>query len=61
VVASSIRPGLLRAPVTTTQIAPTILTLLGLDPSKLQAVQVEGTQALPVNPAPHYEKEENRH
>jgi len=34
--------------VETTQIAPTILKLLGLDPSALQAVRLEGTQALPV-------------
>jgi arylsulfatase A-like enzyme len=34
-------------PVETTQIAPTILRLLGLDPNALQAVQVEHTQALP--------------
>ena len=40
-------PGLLRAPVTTSQIAPTVLTLLGLDPSKLQAVKLEGTKVLP--------------
>lgn len=33
--------------VTTTQIAPTILRALGLDPSKLQAVQKEGTTVLP--------------
>ena len=33
--------------VETTQIAPTILKTLGLDPSKLQAVQIEGTKALP--------------
>ncbi len=33
--------------VETTQIAPTILKTLGLDPNKLQAVQIEGTQALP--------------
>jgi hypothetical protein len=31
----------------TTQVAPTILQLLGLDPSSLQAVQREGTQVLP--------------
>ena len=35
------------ASVSTTQIAPTILKALGLDPSKLQAVQKEGTKALP--------------
>jgi hypothetical protein len=34
-------------PVETTQIAPTILTLLGLDPAELQAVQIEHTQVLP--------------
>jgi hypothetical protein len=33
--------------VETTQIAPTIMRLLGLDPSALQAVQLEGTQVLP--------------
>jgi hypothetical protein len=33
--------------VETTQVAPTILQLLGLDPSSLQAVQEEGTQVLP--------------
>ncbi|GAB3146872.1 alkaline phosphatase family protein [Amycolatopsis stemonae] len=35
------------APVATTQIAPTILRLLGLDPRALQAVQEEGTRVLP--------------
>ncbi|MBV8430515.1 MAG: alkaline phosphatase family protein, partial [Solirubrobacterales bacterium] len=33
--------------VETTQVAPTILRLLGLDPDALQAVQIEGTQVLP--------------
>jgi Type I phosphodiesterase / nucleotide pyrophosphatase len=33
--------------VETTQIAPTILTLLGLDPFDLQAVQIEHTEVLP--------------
>ena len=47
VVHSSIAHGQLRAPVTTTQIAPTILVLLGLDPGKLKAVQIEGTAVLP--------------
>jgi len=36
------------SPVETTQIAPTILQLLGLDPNALQAVQVEHTAVLPV-------------
>ncbi|GAA1447096.1 hypothetical protein [Leifsonia poae] len=35
------------APVETTQVAPTILAALGLDPSSLTAVQKEGTQVLP--------------
>jgi hypothetical protein len=33
--------------VETTQVAPTILDLLGLDPNALEAVQEEGTQVLP--------------
>jgi arylsulfatase A-like enzyme len=33
--------------VETTQIAPTILKVLGLDPRNLDAVRKEGTQALP--------------
>ena len=36
------------APVETTQVAPTILQLLGLDPNQLQAVQIEHTDALPI-------------
>jgi Type I phosphodiesterase / nucleotide pyrophosphatase len=43
----AVEPGTFRPWVETTQIAPTILTLLGLDPNALQAVQIEGTQALP--------------
>jgi hypothetical protein len=35
------------SPVETTQIAPTILQLLGLNPQQLQAVHAEGTQVLP--------------
>ncbi|HKD66647.1 MAG TPA: hypothetical protein VKB84_07375 [Candidatus Binataceae bacterium] len=34
-------------PVETTQVAPTILWALGLDPTDLQSVQLEGTQVLP--------------
>ncbi|MCU1286748.1 MAG: type phosphodiesterase/nucleotide pyrophosphatase [Acidobacteriales bacterium] len=41
------RPQEVRTAVTTTQIAPTILSLLGLDPNKLKAVQIEKTQTLP--------------
>jgi hypothetical protein len=51
VVVPTATPGVVRAAVTTTQIAPTILTLLGLDPSKLQAVQKEGVQVLPGVPS----------
>lgn len=35
------------APVETTQVAPTILSVLGLDPASLTAVQKEGTRVLP--------------
>ena len=35
------------APVDTAQVAPTILTLLGLDPDALTAVTTEGTRTLP--------------
>jgi arylsulfatase A-like enzyme len=38
----------LTEPVRTAQIAPTILTLLGLDPDALQAVRLEGTRPLPL-------------
>jgi len=34
-------------PVTNTQVAPTILTALGLDPMALQSVKAEGTKVLP--------------
>jgi hypothetical protein len=34
--------------VEVTRIAPTILSLLGLDPNSLQAVRIEHTRALPV-------------
>ena len=58
------RPGLsaqtIKSPVTTAQLAPTILQMLGLNPFLLQAVQIERTTALPgfdaaqlaVNPIP---------
>ena len=35
--------------VETTQIAPTILRLLGLNPNDLEAVQIEHTTALPLD------------
>jgi hypothetical protein len=43
----AVAPGSYHPWVETTQIAPTILDLLGLDPSALEAVQIEGTQVLP--------------
>ena len=52
VVAPRLLPGLrggrvIGTPVETTQIAPTILALLGLNPDQLQAVQIEHTRVLP--------------
>jgi hypothetical protein len=43
----AVEPGVYGRWVETTQIAPTILDLLGLDPTALEAVQIEGTRALP--------------
>jgi hypothetical protein len=43
---NAIKPGIIRAAVTTTQIAPTILELLNLDPNALQAVQLENVGVL---------------
>jgi hypothetical protein len=47
VYAPGVRAGTSDQWVETTQVAPTILRLLGLDPGALQAVQREGTQVLP--------------
>ena len=41
-----ISPGIIRAAVTTTQIEPTILELLNLDPNALQAVRFENLGVL---------------
>ena len=43
----AVRPGSSDKWVETTQIAPTVLRLLGLNPNALEAVQEEGTQVLP--------------
>ena len=43
----TVRHSTVGAWVETTQVAPTILRLLGLNPEALQAVQIEGTQVLP--------------
>ena len=38
---------MIKGAVLTTQIAPTVLKALGLDPNELQAVQIEHTEVLP--------------
>lgn len=43
----SLQPKTIYAPVSTAQVAPTILDVLGINPSKLDAVRSEGTAALP--------------
>jgi hypothetical protein len=43
----SLRPTTVTTPVTTMEVAPTILKALGLDPEALQSVQQEGTATLP--------------
>lgn len=43
----SFSPTLLSTPVETMQVAPTILSALGLDPNALVGVRSEGTQVLP--------------
>jgi len=43
----SIKPSVVTTPVATAQVAPTILAALGLDPNALDAVRLEGTEALP--------------
>ena len=43
----SLSPQTNRSNVETRQIAPTILTALGIDPKALRAVLVESTQKLP--------------
>jgi hypothetical protein len=43
----SFSPMTVTSPVETTQVAPTILMALRLDPNKLTAVLEEGTQVLP--------------
>jgi hypothetical protein len=48
VVLPGLRDGrVIGAPVQTTQIAPTVLALLGLNPRELQAVRIEHTRVLP--------------
>ena len=43
----SIKRAIVRAPVSTASVAPTLLAALGLSPDKLEAVRIEGTAVLP--------------
>jgi hypothetical protein len=43
----SFSPQTVSNPTTTTQVAPTVLRALGLDPHALDAVRIEGTAVLP--------------
>jgi hypothetical protein len=43
----ALKPSVVKTPVATSQIAPTILHALGLDPQSLRSVRVEGTELLP--------------
>ncbi len=43
----SITAKVLKSPVATSQVAPTIIKYLGLDPDSLNSVRVEKTQVLP--------------
>ena len=42
-----LRPSVVKTPVATSQVAPSILHALGLDPQSLRSVRVEGTELLP--------------
>jgi hypothetical protein len=51
IVHNTVKHGMVQAPVTTTQLAPTMLNLLNIDPHNLTGVTVEGTAILPQIPA----------
>jgi len=42
-----LRVSVVKTPVATSQLAPSILHALGLDPRSLRSVKVEGTEHLP--------------
>ena len=46
----SFKPATVKAAVGTAQVAPTILKALGIDPTRLDAVRIEGTPVLPATP-----------
>lgn len=43
-----LRPRTVKTPVTSAQVAPTILKALGIDPDQLNSVRKEGTEILPL-------------
>jgi Type I phosphodiesterase / nucleotide pyrophosphatase len=51
IVHNTVKHGTVHAPVTTTQLAPTMLNLLNIDPHNLAGVAAEGTAVLPQIPA----------
>jgi hypothetical protein len=51
IVHNTVKHGTVQAPVTTTQLAPTMLNLLNIDPHTLMGVTTEGTAVLPQIPA----------
>jgi hypothetical protein len=51
IVHNTVKRGTVQAPVTTTQLAPTMLNLLNIDPHNLMGVTMEGTAVLPQIPA----------
>jgi hypothetical protein len=50
IVHNTVPHGTVQSPVTTMQLAPTMLTLLNIDPANLTGVQLEGTSVLPQIP-----------
>jgi hypothetical protein len=50
IVHNTVKHGTVQAPVTTTQLAPTMLNLLNIDPRSLAGVAMEGTAVLPAIP-----------
>jgi arylsulfatase A-like enzyme len=43
----NLQPAVVKTPVASSQVAPTILSALGLDPESLKSVQIEKTEVLP--------------
>lgn len=51
IVHNTVKHGTVQAPVTSTQLAPTMLNMLNIDPRNLKGVVIEGTAVLPQIPA----------